>query len=325
MSSKLQALEVAHLPPGARVLVACSGGADSVALLLALQAAEFSCVVAHINHGTRQEESDADEEFVRSLAVQTQLPFAASRLSLPPGANESTMRDARYSALVNLAREYSCACIATGHTANDNLETVLLNWLRGATVSGFAGIAPTRQLEDGVLLVRPLLSATRSQVREYLAASGQSWREDLSNDSTLFLRNRVRHELIPKLVELDTTEDRLASQTLQASQILRDDLHFLEATAAEALNSCSLSTEPDLCILSGEKFRALPVALQRRVLRLAARQLEKSATEVSASAVEEVRQHILAGQRRAVWQWHRNLLVEWTGEYSGNRIRFKRV
>lgn len=323
--SELLPLDVANLSREKTILVACSGGADSTALMRALCDREYSCIGAHVNHGTRAQESDGDENFVRALCVELSIPFVATKLDLPANANESAMRDARYAVLLGWCREYSCPAIATGHTANDNLETILLNWLRGASVSGLAGIAPTRELAPGVLLVRPILKATRTQVRAFLSACGQSWREDSSNLKAQYLRNRVRAELLPVVAKMGFEEDRLAQQTLRAAQIWRDDLEFLETATRQAMSDCALHQEENLFILCGEKFRELPIALQRRVLRLSARQLDANAREVSAVRVEEVRLHIAQNARRAVWQWNRKLSVEWTGQYSGNRIRLRCV
>jgi tRNA(Ile)-lysidine synthase len=318
-------LDESHLPRGEKILVACSGGADSTALLLALQSREYSCLGAHINHDTRGIESDDDEIFVRELCAKLKIPFVTTKLNLPPNANESAMRDARYSALLDWCREYSCPVIATGHSASDNLETILMNWLRGASVSGLAGISPAREPAPGVLLLRPLLNATRAQIRDFLVAQNQSWREDSSNQSAQYLRNRVRNELLPLLGELGVDENRLAMQTAHAAQIWRDDLEFLESATRCKLANCVLHEDEKLLILDGGKFRDLPVSLQRRVLRLGAQKLELQARAIGATRIEEVRVHIAQNQRRAVWQWSQKLSVEWTGEKSGNRIRFRCV
>lgn len=318
-------LDTSQLSREGKILVACSGGADSVALLLALHDAKYFCVAAHINHGMRGAQSDGDEEFVRELCARLKIPFVAKRLELPPHAGEAEMREARYGALLACARKYFCNTIATGHSANDHLETVLLNWLRGAGVVGMAGIAPVRELDGEVLLVRPLLGATRREICEFLRARGQDWREDASNQSPQYLRNRVRHELVPLLAELGHGEEPLLRQTLRASEIWREETRFLDELAQESLQALALLQEKSLLILDALKFRELPIALQRRVLRQAAFELDEETRDLGFARVEEARLHIMENKRRAVWQWRKNLLVEWTGEYSGNRIRFKRV
>ncbi len=318
-------LDTSHLPIGERVLVACSGGADSTALLVALQRADYQCIAAHINHGTRGEESDGDENAVAQLCAELQIPFTVRKFDFSHHAHEAELRDARYSALLDLAHTHSCRFIATGHTVNDNLETVLLNWLRGASVTGFAGIPPTRILGDDVLLVRPLIESSRDQVRQYLEAHDYQWREDSSNQSDQYLRNRVRLELLPLMAAMGSDENQLARQTLTASRILRDDLNFLEVSAQAALNDLVLVNEQNLLILDGLKFQGLPIAIQRRVLRNATQKVEENSRDMAFARIEEVREHITLNRRRAVWQWRKNLIVEWTGEHAGNRIRFKRV
>jgi len=318
-------LNTSLLPCGERVLVACSGGADSTALLLALHRAHYQCIAAHINHGTRGTESAGDENAVAQLCAALTIPFVAKKFDFSLHAHEAELRDARYNALLDLAQVYNCRFVVTGHTANDNLETVLLNWLRGASVTGFAGIPPVRTMGDGVILARPLLEASREQVRQYLEERGQQWREDSSNQSDHYLRNRVRLELLPLMTTMSRSEDQLARQTLTASRIWRDDLDFLEASAQAALNELVLVDKQNLLILDGLKFRGLPTALQRRVLRNAAQKVEESSRDMAFARIEEVREHIKENRRHAVWQWRKNLTVEWTGEHAGNRIRFKCV
>lgn len=318
-------LETSRFSRDDKLLVACSGGADSVALLIALHEAKYSCVAAHINHGTRGAQSDGDEEFVRELCARLKIPFVTKRLDFSSRAREDEMREARYDALLDWAQKYSCAAIATGHNSKDNLETVLLNWLRGAGVVGLAGIAPIRQLSPEVLLVRPLLDTTREEICGFLHARGQSWREDASNESPQYLRNRVRHELLPLLAELGRGEQQLAQQTLRASKIWREEIRFLDSLTEEALQALTLTHTENVLILDGSRFYDLPMALQRRVLRLGAFKMDEGTRDLSFVRVEEVRLQIVENKRRAVWQWKKSLLVEWTGEYSGNRIRFKRV
>jgi tRNA(Ile)-lysidine synthase len=318
-------LDASLLPREERVLVACSGGADSLALLLALHEAEYSLVAAHVNHSTRGDESVGDEEFVRGVCGKLKIPFAVARLCGCPH-DEATLRAARYEKLVELAREYSCPRIATGHTADDVLETILLHLLRDATVAGWSGIPPQRALEGGVLVVRPMLNVTREAAREFLSVRGLPWREDSSNADPKYLRNRVRHELVPRLIDLGGAgTSRLAQQAARSAHVLREEFTLLDELARQQLENLTIRSESRLLILDGVKLPALPVALQRRVLRLAAQQLDGGARELGFERVEEVRLHILASRRRAVWQWRKTLRIEWTGEYSGHRIRFMKL
>jgi tRNA(Ile)-lysidine synthase len=182
------------------VLVAVSGGADSVALLAACRAAGLApLAVGHVNHGLRGAESDADAAFVQGLADQWSLPAHVERAEVSPGRNvEATARRARYECLAQVAQALGLRSIVTAHTADDQAETVLLRLLRGTGVAGLAGIPPARRL-GGLLVVRPFLRLRRADVRHYLDQVGQTYRHDRSNADRRFTRNRVRHELMPLL------------------------------------------------------------------------------------------------------------------------------
>src|SRR5664279_1479955 len=220
---------------GDRVCVAVSGGADSVALLRVLLElrTELGIVIsiAHFNHGLRGEASEADDAFVAELARQYDLEFFCGRGDVRDHALtsklsvEAAARELRYCWLTSLAETHKLDEIATGHTLDDQAETVLLKFLRGAGTRGLAGIYPEIAIEakapdpfqptergpeaplhrdndprqPGARIVRPLLEVTREEVELYLTALGQSWREDESNLDHRFARNRVRHVLLPLL------------------------------------------------------------------------------------------------------------------------------
>src|SRR5579884_1285182 len=196
--------------PGDRVLVAVSAGADSVALLRLLLElrAELGIVlaVAHFNHGLRGEDAQADEHFAAELASRHGLEFFVERVNLAKHAAaqrlglEAAGRELRYRWLTRIADEHRFDAVATAHTADDQAETVLMKFLRGAGTRGLAGIYPAMvQAEGKTRFVRPLLTATRAEVEAYLASIDQPWREDASNLDRRFVRNRIRHELLPLL------------------------------------------------------------------------------------------------------------------------------
>ena len=190
-------------PPPAGMVVAVSGGADSVALLRGL-ADVFAgrLVVAHFDHGLRGSESEADAAFVRELAAQLRLTCVVERWHRQP-ANEKNLeaaaRSARYTWLAKVARNEKLRVVATGHTASDQAETVLFHLLRGTGLTGLRGIARRRKLDGNLELIRPLLDAGRSDVERYLKALDQRWRDDSSNVNRRFARNRIRHDLLPLL------------------------------------------------------------------------------------------------------------------------------
>jgi tRNA(Ile)-lysidine synthase len=233
----------------AGVVVAVSGGADSVAVLHAIDEARDSdalvpLIVAHLNHQLRGEESNLDEAFVAALhaqlvtagrpnltLVQTRLDVAG--LARAEGENlEAVARRERYRWLAEVARASGARWIATGHTANDQAETVLHRLMRGTGLRGLRGIAARRPLGTGLSVVRPLLQATRAEILDYLHGLSQPYREDASNRDPRFTRNRIRHELLPLLARdyNPAIVDVLARLARQA-----DDVYRFEETAARAL------------------------------------------------------------------------------------------
>ena len=316
--------------PDARVLVAVSSGADSMALLCWLFDLGRDLVVGHVNHALeelRPGECQADEEFVRARCAALDVPFRAATVNLGAGhVNESVARDARYAALTRMARENNCVLVATAHTATDGLETALLNLMRGGGPNGWLGAPPSRVLEGDIFLVRPLHKATRSAARELLRRRGWCWREDASNLEPVFARNRVRAEVLPLLGAICGREvDELARSHARGAQIMRDEFALLETLAQHELARLTLRREENLIALDAPLFVELDVALQRRVLRVAARQLVPELRDLSADKVETVLVNVSENRRRAVWSWPRGLRVEWTGRERGNRIRLWRV
>lgn len=179
------------LPSGARVIVAVSGGADSVCLLHVLKELFPDAVagVAHFNHKWRAEASDEDERFVAQLARQFALPFHRAEAAPMPGNKEQNARRDRQVFFASLGET-----VALGHTRDDQAETVLFRFLRGSGLAGLSGIAPNA---NGV--IRPLLEITRAEIEQFLRSKGIPWREDATNQDLSFARNRIRHELLPQL------------------------------------------------------------------------------------------------------------------------------
>jgi len=282
---------------GDRVAVAVSGGADSVALLRVLLElrVELGIVlaVAHFNHGLRSEKSEVDQAFVADLTCRHGLEFFASRSNVHGYASTSKLsleaagRELRYAWFAQLADEQRLNSVATAHTFDDQAETVLLKFLRGAGTRGLAGIYPQRfcGAERKIRIVRPLLCVTRDEVEAYLSSLGQEWREDESNLDRRFARNRVRHELLPLLereynlnlrwVLSDTAEvsraeeeywHQLVERELESRQLVEP--RDLKAEIPPGLESAvSFHNRAEKKRLSLANFQALPLALQRRLLR----------------------------------------------------------
>ena len=189
------------LGPGMRVGVAVSGGADSVCLLYVLVELrarwDLRLSVLHLNHNLRGEESRADAEFVRELAARLGLAAVLSEADIAATVDnlEQAARDARLAFFRETMRTGPLDRVALGHTRSDQAETVLYRFLRGAGTAGLAGIRPVTV--DG--LIRPLLEVDRAEVERFLRERAIPWRDDSTNASRVFARNRIRHELLPQL------------------------------------------------------------------------------------------------------------------------------
>ncbi len=197
----------------AGVLLAVSGGADSVGLLRffvqgrAERLPQADLAVAHVNHGLRGAESNADAAFVRELAREFRLPYfernidPAEWAADATGSFEAAARDLRYAFLKTTAEKNGLRLVAVAHTRDDQIETVLHRILRGTGIAGLAGIPPVRSLGEAVSIIRPFLDVARSEVLEYLDSLGQGFRTDSSNLAPDWTRNRIRLELLPLLKE----------------------------------------------------------------------------------------------------------------------------
>ncbi len=190
--------------PGHSLWVAVSGGVDSMVLLQVLCELGYTCSVAHVNHGLRGKESDGDSEFVEAHARRLGLPFRAVGVdplgTAGQGSLQMTARELRYAWFKELLRE-GPSYMAMGHHRDDAAETLLLHLMRGIGANGWEGIPPVTLLEEG-MLCRPLIAVGREQIAEYAREMGIAFREDASNTSPKYLRNRVRHELIPLMEQM---------------------------------------------------------------------------------------------------------------------------
>lgn len=241
-----QIREYDMVQPSQHIICACSGGADSVALLFSLYLLKerlgIRLSAAHFNHQLRGEESDRDEAFVRSFCDQYDIPLFVGKGSVVSGKKglEAAAREARYAYFATLD-----GTIATAHTADDNAETVLLHLVRGTGLKGLGGITPKREK-----LIRPMLTVTRQEVLAFLEEYHLSFVEDGSNETDAFLRNRLRHHVMPLLRQENPC---LAENLSEMAMSLRRD--------EEALGSLSGETLPDIFTL-----RQMPQPLRARAL-----------------------------------------------------------
>ena len=233
--------------PGQQIVCAVSGGADSVALLFGLyllrEKLDFSLSAAHFNHHLRGEESDRDEAFVRDFCSRFDIPLYVGGGTVTPGPKglEAAAREARYAFLRTLP-----GTIATAHTADDNAETILLHLVRGTGLKGLCGITPV-----GDRLIRPMLTVTRAEVEAFLQEYCLSHIHDSSNDGDAFLRNRLRHHVMPLL---QTENPRLAENLTAMALGLQEEENLLENLAKDAYT------------LEISALRQMDGAIRRRVL-----------------------------------------------------------
>lgn len=271
------------LKPGDRVGVAVSGGADSVALLRVLlelrSALGIVLSVLHFNHKIRGADADEDERFVGSLAEHHGLEFHCSSADVPAYAAahklslETAGRQARYRFFESFFPPQKLDEVATGHTMDDQAETVLMRVLRGAGTRGLAGIYPKKAAScggAGGCIVRPLLEIRRAEARCYLKRIGQTWREDATNMDLEYTRNRIRHGLIP-LIEA-RFQPGVVTALAQLAEVAREEENYWQAELNRVAPEVSQLTSTGIT-LELSRLRGFPPALERRILRDSAQRL----------------------------------------------------
>ncbi len=302
------------------MLAAVSGGSDSVALAWILKdlhdrGALALSAIGHVHHQLRGHEADADESFCRDLAARIGVPFFAGRVDVPSvvaaggGSVESVARRLRYAWLESAATAAGATHIATGHTLDDQAETILMRLLRGAGARGLSGIRATRGI-----VIRPLLDCRRAELRAMLAETGETFRDDESNGDLAISRNRIRHELLPAIEKI--APGGLAALARTAA-LAGDDENYLAREAIGAARSVVLSNEADL---SNDALSALAPAIARRVVRGA---IERAAPDraghITAAHVDAVRTLAAAAE-----PGHLDLAGV-SVETDGKAVRFTRV
>jgi tRNA(Ile)-lysidine synthase len=276
------------LAPGDRVLAGVSGGADSVCLVLALKELGWSVAVAHVNHGLRGPDSDGDETFTATLARDLGLEFFAKKVVLIDGNIEAAGRAERKEFFRELADRHGFTKIAVAHTRNDRIETFLLNLLRGA---GPAGLASMQAVSDTT--IRPLIEASREEIETHLVENRRNWRTDASNFDLEFARNRLRHNVIPKLTsEFNPNLVETLSRTIE---ILETEEIWMSTFADDWLSRNGTKEEEGFVIRVGA-LQSAAVALVRRVLRGALRKTGSELQDVSFDQIEGIRALLLEGK-----------------------------
>jgi len=274
------------LSPGDRVIAAVSGGPDSVCLLdvlkeLAPRLNVTIAGVAHLNHKLRGEESDEDEEFVRALTQKFGVEFYREEANLAAGNLEQAARQARGAFFKRLIQAGVANRIATGHTRDDQAETVLFRLMRGSGPGGITGILPV----TAESLIRPLLDVARADVREYLTSRGLTWREDSTNRDLRFSRNRIRHELLPQLAR--EWNPRITEALTRFADITQEEERWW-AAEIERVAATGLAESYGGLEISVKQLAEMPKAVSRRLVRYAISKVRGDGLPVAYEHIEAV-------------------------------------
>ncbi|MCJ7617737.1 MAG: tRNA lysidine(34) synthetase TilS [Desulfobacterales bacterium] len=280
------------IEPGDSVIVGVSGGPDSVALLhiILSLAQRFSLRVgvAHLNHSLRQKDSDDDAEFVASLARKFDLPCYIKKEDVSKYRHEKKLsleeaaRIVRYRFFESVAEKYMFNKIALGHNADDNAELVIMHLLRGSGPLGISGIPPVRNGE----IIRPLIKLTKSEILEFLTVNEFKFVLDKSNNDQRYLRNRIRHHLIPYLKS--SYNKRIVETINRFASIIRSEEEWIDDLIKPIFNKSVLAAENNSVALSISSINELHIAAQRRIIRKAIAEIKGNLRRITFSHIESV-------------------------------------
>lgn len=302
------------LKPGERVVVAVSGGPDSVALAHVLFALKddynLALHVAHLNHMFRGEEAEEDARFVAELARSFDVECTVSKKDVPAFAAEHRMssqaaaRQVRYRFLEQVRSDWQGTKIATGHQADDQAETVLLNILRGAGPEGLSGIPPKR--ED--IYIRPLINVTRDEVESYCRDNSLNYRQDVTNFKPVYLRNKVRLELLPLLKE--KYNPGICSALFRLAHIMRDENDFMMTRVQEYWDRLVISDNGSEIIFNLPDFLQIHSAIRRRLLRKAWVRVRGEVRDLGFVHLEQALDFLRDGTTGGVIEFPLHILLE---------------
>lgn len=255
--------------PDEPVVIAVSGGCDSITLMHAAIAAvstRANIHVVHVNHHLRGVDSDDDERLVVATCDALDVACHVASRPIDPSSTgiEASAREARYSVLVNVARDVGAATVMTAHTADDQAETVLMNLGRGSGLDGMRGMPESRELATGITLRRPLLRVPRSVVREAATVWGLQWREDASNSDLRYTRNRIRHDVVPVMQAIFGAD--VVERMAHTASVIADASTIVEDEVRRIIMEITISEERTVG-LDVTGLRTLPHGLRRQVLR----------------------------------------------------------
>ncbi|MDI6703274.1 MAG: tRNA lysidine(34) synthetase TilS [bacterium] len=256
-----------------KVIVAVSGGPDSVSLLHILWCLKdkwrLNLHIAHLNHSLRGEEAEKDACFVKGLAKRYGFPITLREVDVLKWSQEKKVslevgaRRLRYEFLVGVAESVNARKIALGHNANDNIETILMRLIRGTGICGLKGIPPDRSLNDNLKIIRPLINITSLQIKDYIAQNNLEYRIDSSNLKPIYLRNKIRLELLPLMLEYNR---KFKEALLKTASLWEKDDEYLNEIARIEFSKALLKSNKRI-ILDLGKITYLPQAILSRILR----------------------------------------------------------
>ncbi len=290
--------------PDLPLVVGVSGGADSLCLVHCLREGGFKLIVGHLDHALR-ESSAAQADALSHIMADWELPFFRQRQDVGQYAAQNKLgieevaRLCRYRFLFDLAREHGAQGVVVGHHADDQVETVLMHFLRGSGLNGMSGMQPRsilRTIEPELPLLRPMLTIHRQEIQKYCQAHGLEVLEDESNADLSFFRNRLRHELIPQLEENNPGFRQALART---ALTLSADRELLEAQADDAFARVLVRTEQCGLVFNRDVFLGLHLSLQRLVLRQALAKLLPDLRDLGFEAVERALSAVTSGKSRA--------------------------
>ncbi|MFA5839507.1 MAG: tRNA lysidine(34) synthetase TilS [Candidatus Margulisiibacteriota bacterium] len=291
------------IQPNDLVLVAVSGGPDSVALLNLLATykdeLKINLHVAHLNHLLRKGEAEIDAKYVETLAQKLNIPATTQAIDVQTYANEqglsieSAAREVRYAFLEKTAKEIGATKIAIGHTADDNIETFLMRFLRGSGMKGLCGIPVKRGK-----IVRPLIKIWRKDIEDYVGGLKLVPRRDHTNYESKYLRNRVRLKLVPQLKMYNLNIKEIILQTII---LLTEDKQYIEDKAEQALEKCIVSYEGGSIALAVDKILKLEGPIQSYVVRLAIERIKGDLTDLTYSHVRSILEGLTKTEK---WELH---------------------
>ncbi len=299
--------------PGNKILIAISGGPDSVSLLCALNELRHNLGInlyaAHLNHGIRKD-SNKDEKFVKSLCSKLNISCTIKRIKIKKKSQslEEAAREQRIQFLINTAKKYKIDSVAIGHTSDDLAETVLMRIIRGAGLYGIRSILPKRHL-NGTMFIRPMLTLTRNDVLKFLKKKQIKFCVDSTNKQKVFMRNRIRLELIPALEKKynPNIKNTLKNLCLQSSI----DYEFLEENARDAfIKLVKFSNRSNNFSIKIDNFSKYHTSIQRLVIRFVIERLSGSTRKLTFSHIEEIEDLILNRPNKSIVNLPNAIVVE---------------